>query len=80
MCLLQCAGGQVIVGGHAIEAGQIMPGLQPQPQSGEADIGTISLEAGQLVRGQVRVNKLREAGDGGGLVVPSENKESCCIN
>ena len=61
VCLLQCAGRQVSVGGHAVEAGQVMPGLQPQPQSGEADIRAVSLEAGQLVRGQVRVNKLWEA-------------------
>ena len=80
MGLLQCAGLQVSVGGHAVEAGQVMPGPQPQPQSGEADIGAVSLEAGQLVRGQVRVNKLWEARGRGGPVVPSENKESCCIS
>ena len=75
MGLLQCTRLQVRVGGHAVEAGQVMPGLQPQPQSGEADIGAVSLEAGQLVRGQVRVNKLREARGRGGPVVPSENEE-----
>ena len=38
---------QFHVGGHAVEAGQVLPGLQPQPQPGEADIGAIILEAVQ---------------------------------
>ena len=63
---------QVCVGGHAVEAGQVMPGLQPQPQSGETDIGAISLEAGQLVKGQLSGHWLGEAGLGGGHVVPPE--------
>ena len=53
---------QFHVGGHAVEAGQVLPGLQPQPQPGEADIGAISLEAGQLVRGQLRGHRLGEVG------------------
>ena len=64
---------QLHVRGHTVEAGQVVPRLQPQPQSGEADIGAISLEAGQLVRGQLRGQRLGEAAlGGGGHVVPPE--------
>ena len=74
--LLECPL-QVSVGGHAVEAGHVVPGLQPQPQAGEAHIGAVSLEAGQLGRGQGGGHRLREAGGGGGHVVPSEKGETC---